>query len=253
MQRVCLRTVAPFSSLVLSCPSTAVPLRTIDPRSALSRRPTEPPAWFKGLLEAKLLTEVREGEGGKAKQPSHPLLHSHTLALSLTRTYTLTHFLLLSPPLDLPSQVHDYSKRVFGVCGLLPDMVRAVPVWIDDPKVQKALYVNVLLREVTGDAATRVPITAGERLRRGGWAGQACLSPFSASLSILLSSLPPRLSSCPTDHLSISKARSAPFPLGFPLARVFPQAPRNSSARISRSGRSTTRERPRPWPPTAPR
>ncbi len=36
---------------------------------------------------------------------------------------------------------------VFGVCGLLPDMVRAVPVWIDDPKVQKALYVNVLLRE----------------------------------------------------------------------------------------------------------
>lgn len=33
---------------------------------------------------------------------------------------------------------------LFGIAGLMPDMVRAVPVWIDDPLIQRVLYANVL-------------------------------------------------------------------------------------------------------------
>ncbi|KAG1677557.1 hypothetical protein FOA52_014455 [Chlamydomonas sp. UWO 241] len=53
----------------------------------------------------------------------------------------------------LLTEVHDFSKLLFGVCGLLPDMVRAVPVWIDDPRIQRALYLSVLGRGDGGAAA----------------------------------------------------------------------------------------------------
>lgn len=51
----------------------------------------------------------------------------------------------ISHPLtSRPLQVHDFSKMLFGIAGLMPDMVRAVPVWIDDPLIQRVLYANVL-------------------------------------------------------------------------------------------------------------
>ena len=48
-------------------------------------------------------------------------------------------------------QEYDFSKSMFGSCGLLPDMVRAVPVWIDDPELQWYLYVNVMQKDSAGD------------------------------------------------------------------------------------------------------
>lgn len=36
-------------------------------------------------------------------------------------------------------EMEEFSKFLFGCAGLLPDMVRAVPVWIDDPLVQRCL------------------------------------------------------------------------------------------------------------------
>ncbi len=45
---------------------------------------------------------------------------------------------------------------LFGVCGLMPDMVRAVPVWIDDANIQKALFNNVLER--SGDRKMESPL-----------------------------------------------------------------------------------------------
>lgn len=53
-------------------------------------------------------------------------------------------------PTLLSRQVHDFSKMLFGVAGLMPDMVRAVPVWIDDPYIQRVLYANVLEHGVAG-------------------------------------------------------------------------------------------------------
>ena len=46
------------------------------------------------------------------------------------------------------TQVHDFSKYMYAAAGLLPDMVRAVPAWIDDADIQRALYMNVLMREL---------------------------------------------------------------------------------------------------------
>ena len=47
-------------------------------------------------------------------------------------------------------QVYDFSKVAFGICGLLPDMVRAVPVWIDDHELQRYLFVNVMQKDSKG-------------------------------------------------------------------------------------------------------
>eukprot|EP00955_Chlamydomonas_euryale_P047088 353586-Chlamydomonas_euryale.AAC.3 len=40
-------------------------------------------------------------------------------------------------------------------------MVRAVPVWIDDPKVQRALYMSVLARQAASDGKDLRPEGAG--------------------------------------------------------------------------------------------
>lgn len=45
------------------------------------------------------------------------------------------------------SQVHDFSKFLHACAGLMPDLVRAVPAWVDDPAVQKSLYANVLANQ----------------------------------------------------------------------------------------------------------
>ncbi|GIM04827.1 hypothetical protein Vretimale_9326 [Volvox reticuliferus] len=43
--------------------------------------------------------------------------------------------------------INDFSKFLHACAGLLPDMVRAVPQWIDDEAVQKSLYANVMANE----------------------------------------------------------------------------------------------------------
>ncbi|GFR44817.1 hypothetical protein Agub_g6154, partial [Astrephomene gubernaculifera] len=43
--------------------------------------------------------------------------------------------------------ISDFSKFLHACAGLLPDMVRAVPQWIDDEAVQKSLYANVVANE----------------------------------------------------------------------------------------------------------
>ncbi|KAG2487916.1 hypothetical protein HYH03_013496 [Edaphochlamys debaryana] len=41
----------------------------------------------------------------------------------------------------------DFSKFLHACAGLLPDLVRAVPQWVDDEAVQKSLYANVAANE----------------------------------------------------------------------------------------------------------
>ncbi|EFJ45121.1 hypothetical protein VOLCADRAFT_94637, partial [Volvox carteri f. nagariensis] len=43
--------------------------------------------------------------------------------------------------------MNDFSKFLHACAGLLPDMVRAVPQWIDDEVIQKSLYANVMANE----------------------------------------------------------------------------------------------------------
>lgn len=43
--------------------------------------------------------------------------------------------------------MNDFSKFLHACAGLLPDMVRAVPQWIDDESIQKSLYANVMANE----------------------------------------------------------------------------------------------------------
>ncbi|GLI60748.1 hypothetical protein VaNZ11_002977 [Volvox africanus] len=43
--------------------------------------------------------------------------------------------------------INDFSKFLHACAGLLPDMVRAVPQWIDDEAVQKSLYANVMAND----------------------------------------------------------------------------------------------------------
>ncbi len=48
---------------------------------------------------------------------------------------------------SLPPQMNDFSKFLHSCAGLLPDLVRAVPQWVDDPEVQRSLYANVVANE----------------------------------------------------------------------------------------------------------
>jgi hypothetical protein len=59
-------------------------------------------------------------------------------------------------------QEYDFSKSMFGSCGLLPDMVRAVPVWIDDPELQRYLYVNVMLKDSGGNDSQGLTLDSNE-------------------------------------------------------------------------------------------
>ncbi|GIL50672.1 hypothetical protein Vafri_6796 [Volvox africanus] len=43
--------------------------------------------------------------------------------------------------------INDFSKFLHACAGLLPDMVRAVPQWVDDEAVQKSLYANVMAND----------------------------------------------------------------------------------------------------------
>ena len=43
------------------------------------------------------------------------------------------------PPYPLPVQVHKFSKFIHGTATLLPDMVAAVPYWIDDESVRPSM------------------------------------------------------------------------------------------------------------------
>lgn len=54
----------------------------------------------------------------------------------------------VAPKANLTLQVHKFSKFIHGTATLLPDMVAAVPYWIDDESVrpsmvQSASYHNV--------------------------------------------------------------------------------------------------------------
>ncbi|GAX81475.1 hypothetical protein CEUSTIGMA_g8904.t1 [Chlamydomonas eustigma] len=67
--------------------------------------------------------------------------------LSSSSSHQLPSWLMMLIESELITEVYDFSKMSFGVCGLLPDMVRAVPVWIDDHELQRFLYMNIVQRE----------------------------------------------------------------------------------------------------------
>ncbi len=63
---------------------------------------------------------------------------------------------------------------LFSVCGLLPDMVRAMPVWVDDPEIRKSIWADVEVLQKQNQAREDVEADAEERAKPSSKGKRGC-------------------------------------------------------------------------------
>lgn len=70
-----------------------------------------------------------------------------------------------------PPQVHKFSKFIHGTCTLFPELVQAVPYWVDDESVRPSMLLSAPPAASGNGASTSVQVVTRDGVEeevRGG-------------------------------------------------------------------------------------